>query len=378
MSYVKYFLILLFTYSYLYEWDWTMDIASYQFKSDEIQMLNKYRDEQQDVRLKIRFIALLMLAQGVSVEIIASSIGKSVKTIENWFQQYRAKGIDSLNSFSYKPKQAFLNQEQIEQLTTWVKRENPAKVKQIKAYIKEHYGVDYSVEAVRQLLHKHGLKLLRPKLIPGGSPSEEEQREFIEKYHAIKSSSKSGTVILFVDGMHLIHQLIAGLCWGDPLDPPVMETNTGRKRLNILGAYDPDSHSLVHLTGEENCDAKRIIEFYALIINAYPNASKIIIIRDNAAYFNAEIVTEWLKEHPVLHIEPLPPYAPNLNLIERFWRFAKEHLVRNTYYKKYITFRAKVFQFLNHVDKYTDELKTLIVEKFQVIQHKLCNQHKLC
>ncbi|MEW6380364.1 MAG: helix-turn-helix domain-containing protein [bacterium] len=174
--------------------------------------------------------------KGLGVEIIASSIGKSVRTIENWFQQYRVKGIDSLNSFSYKPKQAFLNKEQIEQLTTWVKRENPAKVKQIKAYIKEHFGVDYSVEAVRQSLHKHGLELLRPKLIPGDPPSEEEQREFIEKYHTMKSSSESGTVTLFIDGMHLIHQLIAGLCWGDPLDPPVMETNTGRKRLNILGA----------------------------------------------------------------------------------------------------------------------------------------------
>ncbi|MEW6379567.1 MAG: hypothetical protein AB1611_08150 [bacterium] len=44
-------------------------------------MLNRYRDEQQDVRLKVRSIALLMLAQGVSVEIVASSIGKSVRTI---------------------------------------------------------------------------------------------------------------------------------------------------------------------------------------------------------------------------------------------------------------------------------------------------------
>lgn len=344
-----------------------MDIANYQFQSDEIQSLKRYRDEQQDFRLKIRFIALLMLAQGINVEIVASSIGKSVKTIENWFQQYRAKGIDSLNSFHYKPKQAFLKREQIDQLLTWVKGENPGKVKQIREYIKEQFSVDYSVEAVRQLLHRHGLKLLRPKLIPGHPPSEEEQREFIEKYHTMKSSSESGTVFLFVDGMHLVHQNIAGLCWGDPHNPPVMETNTGRKRLNILGAYNPDSHSLVHLTGEENCDAKRVIEFYTLIIKAYPNAPKIVLTRDNAAYFNAKIVTQWLKEHPVLHIEPLPPYAPNLNLIERFWRFAKEKLVRNTYYKKYMTFRAKVFQFLNHVDKYADELKTLMVEKFQII-----------
>ena len=146
-----------------------------------------------------------------------------------------------------------------------------------------------------------------------------------------------------------------------------METNTGRKRLNILGAYNPDSHSLIHLTGEENCNADRVIEFYTLIINTCPYAPKIVLTRDNAPYFNAEVVAQWLEEHPVLQIETLPPYAPNLNLIERLWRFVKEHLVRNTYYKKYMTFRAKVFQFLNHVDKYADELKTLMVEKFQII-----------
>src|SRR3990172_9152452 len=247
-----------------------MDTASYQFQNDEIQSLKRYRDEQQDVRLKVRFIALVLLAQGIGIDIVASSVGKSVKTIENWFQQYRAKGIDSLNSFNYKPKQTFLTKEQIEQLTTWVKGENPAKVKQIKAYIKEQFNVDYSVEAVRQLLHRNGLKLLRTKLIPGNPPSEEEQRKFIEKYHNMKATSEPGTVFLFADGMHLVHQNVAGLCWGDPLDPPVMETNTGRKRLNILGAYNPDSHSLIHLTGEENCNADRVIEFYTLIINTCP------------------------------------------------------------------------------------------------------------
>ena len=351
-----------------------MDIANYQFQSNEIQALETYRDEQQDSRLKVRFIALLMLAQGISTEIVAFSIGKSVKTIENWFQQYRTKGIDSLNSFQYKPKQTFLTKEQIEQLVAWVKETNPRKVKEVREYIKEQFHVVYTVEAVRQLLHKQGLKLLRPKLIPGNPPSEEEQKEFIEKYRTLKLSSVPGTVFLFVDGMHLIHQVIAALCWGDPLDPPVIGTNTGRKRLNILGAYDPDTHSFIHLTGEENCDANRAIEFFSLILNAYPNAPKIVIILDNAPYFKAKAVTQWLKEHPKLQVEPLPTYAPNLNLIERFWHFAKDHLVKNSYYKKYITFRAKIFQFLNHVDKYADELKTLMVEKFQIIKPK----HKLC
>jgi len=64
----------------------------------------------------------------------------------------------------------------------------------------------------------------------------------------------------------------------------------------------------------------------------------------------------------------LPSYAPNLNLIERFWRFVKERLVKNTYYKKYKTFRATVFRFLNHVDQYIEELSTLMVEKFEIVK----------
>ena len=122
------------------------------------------------------------------------------------------------------------------------------------------------------------------------------------------------------------------------------------------------------MTGEENCDAKRVIEYFEIILKASHSASKIILILDNASYYKAAIVTQWLEKHPKLQIDFLPPYAPNLNLIERFWRFVKDKLVRNTYYEKYKTFRAKTFQLLNHVDQYVDELKTLMVDKFQIVK----------
>lgn len=184
----------------------------------------------------------------------------------------------------------------------------------------------------------------------------------------MKRTYEPGTVFLFGDGMHLVHQNVPGLCWGDPKAPPILKTNTGRQRLNILGAYNPDSHEFVHLTGEENCDAKRVIEYFDAILKAYCRAPAIILTLDNATYFKAKMVTTWLEEHPKLKLRFLPSYAPNLNLIERFWRFVKEHLVKNTYYAKYKSFRAKVFQFLNHIDEYTDELKTLMVEKFEIVK----------
>jgi len=170
--------------------------------------------------------------------------------------------------------------------------------------------------------------------------------------------------------MHLIHQNVPGLCWGDPKNVPILKTNTGRQRLNIFGAYNPDSHSFIHLTGEENCDANKVIEYFELILKIYQQSPEITLFLDNAKYFKAKIVFEWLEKHPKLKLEFLPPYSPNLNLIERFWRFVKGKLVKNQYYKKYKTFRAKAFQLLNHTDEYIDEFKTLMVEKFEIIKTK--------
>lgn len=178
---------------------------------------------------------------------------------------------------------------------------------------------------------------------------------------------KTDSVILFADVMHLIHQNFPGLCWGNQAFHPVAETNTGRKRLNIIGGYDPATYSLTHLTGEENCDAGRVIEYFELIYKKYSDYSEIYLIADNAKYFHAAKVSNRLDEHKKINIVFLPPYSPNLNLIERLWRFAKEKLVKNRYYKEYKTLRAKAFQFLNHVDEYVDELKTLMTEKFQII-----------
>jgi len=87
------------------------------FSEQEIANLMNYRDKQSDGRLKLRFIALLMLNEGFEFAQTSLLIGKSEKTIENWLIQYKNKGIDSLNSFQYQPKKAFLSNEQIASLT---------------------------------------------------------------------------------------------------------------------------------------------------------------------------------------------------------------------------------------------------------------------
>ena len=154
-----------------------MDMSDYQFNEGEIQCLHEQRDNQPDIRLKVRFMAMLMLAEGIEPKTIASVIGKSVKTIENWHHQYVTRGINSLNSFQYKPKKPFLTADQIDRVVGWVKETNPGRTKEVREYIKDHFQVAYSNEAVRKILRKRGLKVLRPKVVPGNPLSEADQKK---------------------------------------------------------------------------------------------------------------------------------------------------------------------------------------------------------
>jgi transposase len=249
------------------------------------------------------------------------------------------------------------------------KKKSPSNRILIQDFIKESFGISYKLSSISRLLNRLNLIRLRPKLIPGKPPSVEVQEQFVKHYLELNAFEENdpGIIQMFVDGMHLVHQTVPSYCWGEKGYPPVLKTNTSRYRLNILGAYCPKNFDLVHLTSEQNCDSTQVINFLERIKQRYSECHSIILHLDNAKYFHAPNVREWLKINPQIIVNRLPAYAPNLNLIERLWRFVKDKLVRNRYYQEYKTFRAITFQLLNRISDHKEYLKTLINQKFEII-----------
>jgi hypothetical protein len=60
-----------------------------------------------------------------------------------------------------------------------------------------------------------------------------------------------------------------------------LQTNSGRNRLNILGAYSPDDQDLVSWEGRESCDAERVVHLLHLIRRANPG-KRLLLVLDNA------------------------------------------------------------------------------------------------
>ena len=205
-------------------------------------------------------------------------------------------------------------------------------------------------------------------MIPGKAPSEAVQKDFIQQIE--HHSQQKGTVLLFFDPCHLLHNVVNARMW-QPRGKNgtiMIKSNTGRKRINILGALDIEDFSVITTLTEESCNSERIVEFLQKIKEKY-SGRKIVVILDNARYNYARVTRIFADENNI-NLLFLPPYAPNLNLIERLWKFTKKHLVNNTYHEDFTQFVDATNRFFINLGNYHQELSSLFTQKFQIIHEE--------
>lgn len=118
---------------------------------------------------------------------------------------------------------------------------------------------------------------------------------------------------------------------------------------------------------EENCCTEVIEAFLEEIKNQYSAATNICVILDNARYQRAYSVQR-KAEQLNIHLVYLPPYCPNLNLIERLWRYFKKKVMKNKYYETFAEFENNVEQFFLNFEQHFDDLKSLLSFKFGIIK----------
>jgi transposase len=95
---------------------------------------------------------------------------------------------------------------------------------------------------------------------------------------------------------------------------------------------------------------------------------RLLVVLDNARYQRAIVVQALAKRLRIRRLF-LPPYSPNLNLIERCWKFLRKQVLRNTYYATFAEFRAAMQRLLANLDTYTEELTTLMTENFHLFSN---------
>jgi transposase len=146
----------------------------------------------------------------------------------------------------------------------------------------------------------------------------------------------------------------------------VLPSNTGRKRITILGAISPVDYQFTSITIEGMVDKEVTIEVLKNIREAYNDDKEIIIIMDNAKYNRAYIVQDIARSLNIT-IKFLPPYCPNLNLIERVWKFLKKKL-KNKYIEKFEDFKMWINDFCKYFHEFKNDISKLISSNIQIIK----------
>lgn len=142
---------------------------------------------------------------------------------------------------------------------------------------------------------------------------------------------------------------------------------SGRKRFNVLGAFNAVNQQLITVTNETYINAESVCELLKKVA-ALGLTVPITFILDNTRYQRCAKVTEMAA---ALSIELLflPPYAPNLNLIERLWRFVKKQCLYAKYYENFTEFTGAIETCLRESDGiHKQALVTLCSFKFQNLE----------
>lgn len=143
----------------------------------------------------------------------------------------------------------------------------------------------------------------------------------------------------------------------------------GRRRFNVLGALNAITHELVLITNDSYINAESVCELLRKIASLN-HGVLITLVLDNARYQRCKLVTALASE---LNIELLflPPYSPNLNLIERLWKFVKKEVLYSKYYYDFDHFKRSISECLNQTHTtYKTELDSLLTLRFQVFRKR--------
>ena len=171
--------------------------------------------------------------------------------------------------------------------------------------------------------------------------------------------------VLFVDAAHCVYGTYLCCLWS--ILRVFVRAASGRQRFNVLGAWDAVTHVFVSVT---NTTVVNTDTMCALLrkIAAAGLVGPVTVVLDNDRYQRNKVVQALAAELSITLLY-LPSYSPNLNLIERLWRFLKRKSVYGQYHPNFAAFKAAIEGTLSQLGTtYSDSLASLMTLNFQELE----------
>lgn len=311
-----------------------------------------------------RMHVIFLKAHALPHQMIALMAGLHPNSVTNTLHTYAQAGLDGLKTLRYTTQESTLIAHKTT-LEAAFRRQPPLTVAQASACIEQITGLARSPTQVRRFIKRLGMRYRKMGQIPAKADPEAQAVFLEQELEPLIEQAQSGQGhLFFVDAAHFVMGpfLCALWCFARTM----IQAPAGRMRYNVLGALHATSHALEVVTNTGYVNAETVGQLLRLLATKYPGLP-IYLVMDNARYQRCRFVKE-LAEQLGIALVFLTPYSPNLNLIERLWKFVKKKVLYGKYYESFDKFKGAIdgcIAGINQSPAYQEELKSLLSLKFQ-------------
>jgi len=347
-------------------------MRTFSFSQEDLRAIAHDRYHYPDPRVQQKMEVLWLKSHGLTQQCIAAYAGVSRRTVQRYLNDYQEGGLERLRRCRWHQPQSVLVDQQTS-LEEHFQKQPPRSAKQAQAVIEQQTGIRRGLTQVRHFLKARlglGWRKVGAIPVPPKKTIEEHARDqanFLrDKLQPKLEEARQGLrQVYFVDAAHFVFAPFLGFLWC--LTRLFVRAPSGRKRYNVLGAIDAVTHRLVRVTNLDYINAESVRALLQAIAAA-GTGLPITLVLDNARYQKCAWVQS-LADTLWIEMLYLTSYSPNLNLIERLWRFVRKESLDSTYYESFESFRGAIDQCLDDLPtKHREEMETLLVHRFQMFQ----------
>ena len=194
-----------------------------------------------------------------------------------------------------------------------------------------------------------------------------EQAAFLDEelLPRLEEAKRGRRAVLFVDAAHFVYGPFLGYLWC--LVRLFVPGPSGRKRYNVLAALDAITHRVIRVSNHAYINALSVCELLRHIAAA-GMPRPLTLVLDNARYQRCGVV-QALARSLKIELLFLPSYSPNLNLIERVWKFVKKQCLGARVLSSYEEFTTAIDDCLSKLaTTHKDQMDTLLTLEFQTFE----------
>jgi transposase len=161
-------------------------------------------------------------------------------------------------------------------------------------------------------------------------------------------------ILLYEDETHIRDYQALHATWNPVGKQKQIVTRGHHAKVSLFGAVNVLNGKLFCMESP-SCNAETCLQFLQYVVNQHPKKHLVMIV-DNARIHHAKMIQPFLKQNEErLTLWFLPPYAPNLNLLERIWKWLKESVIANRFHVSQKEIRTSILSFLEHLASFPEK-----------------------